>query len=630
MGNILVTTVPSSEIQDVKETYSEDKKLFAELLKKSQELYNENRQLFLDPEFCERIAITYSKKLYQLPIEKIKVIHEQIKQNNNDLELKISYDSLKEEKFIVNELTGKIIERFKNQKIPQTATYKGVELSFPDIFYIQNRVLFLLDNIQERVKQNGGNPLFLDKDGGANEYRLVENENEFEDNNNNYQGNKVSPLAMFEKELKNIKNVKNNRPQNISTSEKTFEKKEEEKPWANKSEKPWEKKGNQGEKPFEKKEGNQGEKPWENKGEKPWANKSEKPFEKKEGNQGEKPWENKGEKPWEKKGNQAEKPFEKKEGNQGEKPWEKKGNQGEKPWENKGEKPWEKKGNQGEKHFEKKANQGEKPWVNKGEKPFEKKEGNQEEKPFEKKPFEKNKQSLKYDIQKLKDIEASSDRYCTDEQQECKLTKKEMCDKIVYHFIVRNNLIAAILSVVPTPDKFNELRGSFTFDRLKSLQSASFCLPPHYSSLHEKNDKQRIEHLFKYINNMNEKDCENNRGFFMKLSEERKKELFNDQNLGKKYIEFITKINNFYQESIKNLYIIIEKLQGSQTLSTENLNQLSKSAKNIIDELLLRTQFNYLLAILLFLDFDFVKDKDIVVKKSQRIGKILKESFENN
>ena len=73
MGNVLTT---ESEMKEtVKMAVSEDKMLVDKILKKSKELYEKNREQFLDPDFCEKIAITYSKKLYQLPIEKIKTIH---------------------------------------------------------------------------------------------------------------------------------------------------------------------------------------------------------------------------------------------------------------------------------------------------------------------------------------------------------------------------------------------------------------------------------------------------------------------------------------------------------------------------------------------------------------------------
>lgn len=101
-------------------------------------------------------------------MEKIETIYAQMEEQSavkNEmkpfLELSLKYDGLEEEKFIVNQLSGKLVENFKNKKIPAEVERNGIQLKLPDLYYIHNKVLLLLDGIQQREnnkleKQIGG------------------------------------------------------------------------------------------------------------------------------------------------------------------------------------------------------------------------------------------------------------------------------------------------------------------------------------------------------------------------------------------------------------------------------------------------------------------------------------------
>jgi len=610
MGNVLGTT--ETEVKEVKQAQAEDKILFDKILKKSQELYNLNKEQFLDPNFCERIAITYSKKLYQLPVEKIRTIHDKVENSTGEknLEVTISYDPLKEEKFLVNELSGRIQEYFKGKKLVNNLDYKGLKISFPDIAYVQNRVLYLLDNMQRRElekKQQGGHPLFLDDFGGRrnnnnnnnffnnnnnNENRFIINENE-EEEENEYErprfereerprfnkrerfdkGNRYEKRDKFQKRNipANFKSVIKNEPPKEFTV--PLYKEIQEKLKTIKTNKP----GNISETtPAEIKVGNIRENsPPEIKPENITKKKNETIKE------------------------EVKSIFEAPVASFTNifKP--------EKIQENK---------------LPEKIQENKLP-----EKIQEKKFP---EKKFpEKLPEKKFPEKLREKETKMKDYYANEDKYCVDEKQPCKLSKKEMCEKIIYHFIVRNNLIAAITSVVPTPDKLGEYTGSFTYSRLESLKKGTFCLPPYYSDIQDVDENQRVLKILKYLNYLDPKDCTTNGGFLLKLSDNRMRELLSDERIGKKYFEFGRKINQIYQESLNALYNILIQLENSSNLSTNILNELSKRTKYIIDELYIKTQFNYLLAILIVIDFDFVKNKELNEVKKKRIEKIIKEDF---
>jgi hypothetical protein len=206
-----------------------------------------------------------------------------------------------------------------------------------------------------------------------------------------------------------------------------------------------------------------------------------------------------------------------------------------------------------------------------------------------------------------------------------------MCEKITYHFIVVNNLIATIVSVVPFRSENGEnYNGGFMFDRMESLKKGVFCLPAHYSQISEINFDERLHKIFKHINILPkenesfEETCKKSDGFVLKLSKERMEELGKDEKFGRAYYDFLRKINLFYQEALLNLYNILESLQNNTSISTRRLNELSARTKQIIDELYLKTQFNYLMAVLVILDFEFSKNKKATNAKKNRMEIILK------
>ena len=187
------------------------------------------------------------------------------------------------------------------------------------------------------------------------------------------------------------------------------------------------------------------------------------------------------------------------------------------------------------------------------------------------------------------------------------------------------------MSVVPFPDANGDnYSGGFMFDRMESLRTGVFCLPPHNSEISSISQDERLHKIFKYINilpkdNLSfEATCKKNGGFVLKLSKERMEELGKDQKFGRAYYEFFKKINLFYQEALLNLYNILEGLQNNTLISTRRLNELSTRTKQIIDELYLKTQYNYLMTVMLILDFNFTKNKKETIAKENRMLEILK------
>jgi len=189
--------------------------------------------------------------LYKIPLEKIENIYSQVEGPNavksevkSYLELSLKYDGLEEEKYIVNQLTGKLLENFKDKKIPAEVERNGINLKLPDLYYIHNKVALLLDGVQQHEnnkleKQSGGiyfSPLSLSNDGiiSSNEIRyprmINKNKrggfpmNNFNDNNG-YNGNSENYKTSSNNEdnendsygnKKKSLNIKKNKPKSQS------------------------------------------------------------------------------------------------------------------------------------------------------------------------------------------------------------------------------------------------------------------------------------------------------------------------------------------------------------------------------------------------------------------------------
>ena len=524
----------TKEIKEVKQTVtlavSEDKLLFDKILKKSKDLYQINKMNFLDENFCKKIAVTYTKKLYELPIQQIRDVFTAIEGSNTDLEISTVYDPLDEEKFLVNELSGKLVDHFKGKKF-HAMQEQGIKITFPDIAYIQNNVLDILNDINkiEKEKLVGGRRF-------NNENINYNNENNNNNNNdNNSNGNNNSNRNNNNSNRNNTSNSNNNNNNNNNSNN-------------------------------------------ENENENSEMNKR---------NRTDRYTNNLQRKKKDLDDIMAEYEETRKKG----------------------------KDQRFQKEYVKPRTQMEPPRELKDER-------------------NKAQKANNYNYKKLAEIESNGDIHCV-EGDICKLTKKEMCEKIVLHFIIRNNIIAAILSTIPLPSKDGKYSGSFPFERLKSLEKGTFCLPPYDDIKYHKTqiDNEDARKLFQtnrrnkildFINLLDEKQCVGNGGRLLVLNAKQMEKMYRDDTLGRKYFDFAMKINNFYQNSLIALYDILENLQNNVKISTANLNDISEKTKKIIDELYLKTQFNYLLAVMVVLDFKFDDENPEVLLKNERIQEIIK------
>lgn len=541
MGNTITTNPQINE--SIKKAYTSDKELFDKILEKSREIYSKNKQQLSDKELYDRLVITYSNQLYKIPLEKIETIYSQIEGQNTVkdelkpfLELSLKYDGLEEEKYMVNQLTGKIVENFKDKKIPSDVERNGIKLKLPDLYYIHNKVALLLDGIQQRennklAQQNGGiyfSPLSLSNDGqiSSNEIRYPKmiNKNKrggFPMNNLNNNGN-------------NGYNGNSNDYSSSSNNENGFNQNKKKKL----NIKPQYQKQNQNQKQKQNQKQNK------------------------------------------KSLSSLEKELEE--------------------LEKEPEKPEQKANNQ-------QANTT--PIINNS------------------KPKQNSPQQAPSAPKSRPIVIPEEDNLCSDPTVPCKLTKMEMCIKIVMNLMTRNNIILAILSAIPLQNKNGDYEGSFTFERLTSLKKGRFCAPSPLLHVQDDEDDVRIHKIMKFLNMMDDETCKKSGGIIYELKEKQMQDMLADETFGKKYFEYGNKINAIYQESIRALLTILEKLESNFTISTNELNEISVSVKNTLDELYIKTQFNFLLAVLVVMDFDFSKNPVRDMKIQERRKKISEGIF---
>ena len=163
MGNTLATTQSNNVVS---KEYDVDKKTFQLVFDKAIRLHKKHRSQFLDRNFCDKLSITSSKELLKLPIDQVRKVYNKIEGNNtnnnvdhNNLNIQLKYDTLSEEKFLVNTLRGRLNDYFKNKKIRKVDHIKGVSLIMPDIYYIQKRTLNLFNDMKRQEinkNQRGG------------------------------------------------------------------------------------------------------------------------------------------------------------------------------------------------------------------------------------------------------------------------------------------------------------------------------------------------------------------------------------------------------------------------------------------------------------------------------------------
>ncbi len=247
----------------------------------------------------------------------------------------------------------------------------------------------------------------------------------------------------------------------------------------------------------------------------------------------------------------------------------------------------------------------------------------------------RNKQGkyIQYDIGR--EYQAPS-KMCLEGVDKCMLSKKELCKVITENLIVRCNIVAAILTVLPNRKIRGGYVGGYLYQKFMNLGKCQVCVPYNYKDLIETTPIQLIKHVVQYADFLDPKSCKENGGYYMKLSKGEMEALYKnvpdkDQiDIGKQmnynafYIQCAKKLKESYFDNLKVLMTILEELRSQPLMNNVSLNELGKKTKEIIDTMYHLCQYYYIYAIVSLLNANLNQSKvgDVDLQKS--FTKILK------
>ncbi len=240
---------------------------------------------------------------------------------------------------------------------------------------------------------------------------------------------------------------------------------------------------------------------------------------------------------------------------------------------------------------------------------------------------------VQYDIRR--EYQAPS-KMCLDGVEKCMLSKKDLCKVITENLIVRCNIVAAILTVLPNRKIRGGYVGGYLYQKFMNLGKCQVCVPYNYKDLIELSPIQLIKHVVQYADFLDPKSCKENGGYYMKLSKGEMEALYKnvpdkDQiDIGKQmnynafYIQCAKKLKESYFDNLKVLLTILEELRTQPLMNNISLNELGKKTKEIIDTMYHLCQYYYIYAIVSLLNANLNQSKvgDMDLQKS--FTKILK------
>lgn len=207
-------------------------------------------------------------------------------------------------------------------------------------------------------------------------------------------------------------------------------------------------------------------------------------------------------------------------------------------------------------------------------------------------------------------------------KEKCTLTKKQLCKAITENFIVRNNIIAAILTAIPQkmtyPDGHVEYEGGICYEKFINLNECKMCVPFNYKELIGKDIPDIIQSIIQKSEYLTEAACREKGGYFLKLTDKEKK-IFGSKlqydNMNKKiypkskynafYVECLEKLKTSYFSSLNNLVLILEKMNVNAYIDNDTMNKIAKKTKDILDNMYSLCNYYYVYAIIALINGDF-------------------------
>ena len=178
---------------------------------------------------------------------------------------------------------------------------------------------------------------------------------------------------------------------------------------------------------------------------------------------------------------------------------------------------------------------------------------------------------------------------------------------IAKHYMIRANLVAAIVSSIPLTSE-----PGFCQRRIHSLEEGKVCLPNDYESIQEMQQLKASSILSRYINTFNHNECKSISGHYREHNPERMKkikeydlenELHNE--LQKTYLSHLSSMKKRYYESLEKLKEILKELMNNPEMTNLDLKILSYKTKEILDTMYSDCQYDYILGIIALLQLDY-------------------------
>jgi hypothetical protein len=216
---------------------------------------------------------------------------------------------------------------------------------------------------------------------------------------------------------------------------------------------------------------------------------------------------------------------------------------------------------------------------------------------------------------------------CKD-QESCKLTKKEICHAISENFIVRGNIIAAILTTIPIQKSDGTFEGGILYQKFQNLAKCNVCVPENYKDLLKSELRDIIPEIVKYSEHLNRADCRNNNGNFLSLSSLEQyalKERIGTDKFNGLYIKYSLKLKDTYFNNLNLLLEILEKLRVEPIINNATLNSIAEQTKRIIDTMYNLCHYYYVFAIIALINSDVKPITDDKGKLAEQLGKSFEE-----
>lgn len=227
---------------------------------------------------------------------------------------------------------------------------------------------------------------------------------------------------------------------------------------------------------------------------------------------------------------------------------------------------------------------------------------------------------------------------CLEGMEKCSMTKKELCKVIADNLMIRCNIVAAILTVLPNRKSKNGYYGGYLYGKFLNLGKCQVCVPYNYKDLMDKDPIELIQQVVQYADFLDYKSCKENGGYYMKLSKSEMEALYinvpedGQVKIGKQmnynafYVECAKKLKDCYFGNLKVLLEILEQLRSQPVINNIALNELGKKTREIIDSMYHLCQYYYIYAIvsILHANLSVAKSSDIALQKT--LAKSLKKS----